>query len=480
MLASLQDIHKSYDYRTILDAAALSVARGERIGLVGANGAGKTTLLRILAGDLHADRGLRQPAPGVRLGVLAQEPPDCGDATLGDVIAGALAELRELEIRLRTLEAALPRLGGADLTLALAEYGDVSEAFERAGGYELATRELQVLAGLRLEHLPRARLARTLSGGERARLGLAVLLLQFPDLLLLDEPTNHLDQASLNWLEGYLAAYPGGVVLASHDREFLNRVATAIVEIDEHTRRTRRYRGDYDAYALAKARERAQWIADYARQQDEIRALRLEMHETARRNTFKAPTDGDKFILYKKQQTHQATVSKRVRAAAERLARIEENPIPKPPRDLRFTADFDPDALGGRLPLVVSGLGKSYGGRVILDDVSLALGARGRIVLAGPNGSGKSTLLRLLAGLEAPDAGERSVHPAARIGYLDQDGASLDPGNACLKRIGKGWMGRSRCGSRRCWKAACSPTKTSAWRSARSAVASGASCRSRV
>lgn len=426
MLASLRHIHKSYDHHPILTEVALSVSPGERIGLVGANGAGKSTLLRILAGDLLPDRGERFFAPGVRPGYLPQEPLETGEATLGNVLKAALEPVRALEAQMRAFEAALPGLQGDALAAALDDYGEVSDAFERAGGYELDHREAEVVAGLRLAHLPPERVAATLSGGERARLSLAVLLLQSPNLLLLDEPTSHLDQSSLNWLEGYLTAYSGGAVIVSHDREFLNRTVTAIVEMDEHSRRVRRFSGDYDAYAAARAREQAQWAADYERQQEEIRALRLDMHETARRNTYKAPTDNDKFIVYGKKQTHAATVSKKVRAAAEKLSRIEENPIAKPPKPLHFAAGFDPEAMAGRLPLMVSGLRKSYGGRVILDDVSLALGARGRIVLAGPNGSGKSTLLRLLVGTEAPDAGERMLHPVARIGYLDQDGSSLD------------------------------------------------------
>ena len=441
MLASLRNIYKSYDFHPVLAEAALAVSSGERIGLVGANGSGKSTLLRILAGDLHADRGERTLAPGIRLGYLPQESPDTGDQTMGSVLQGALAQTRALEAQMRALEAQLPELQGAALANALSTYGELSDAFERAGGYEIESREEQVLAGLRLGHLPRQRVAATLSGGERARLSLAVLLLQAPDLLLLDEPTSHLDQSSLNWLESWLATYPGGAVIVSHDREFLNRTVTAIVEMDEHSHRARRFSGDYDAYAAARAREQAQWAADYERQQDEIKALRLEMKETARRNTYKAPTDNDKFIVYGKKQTHAATVSRKVRAAAEKLSRIEENPIAKPPKPLRFAADFDPEAMAGRLPLIVSGLRKAYGGRVILDGVSLALGARGRIVLAGPNGSGKSTLLRLLAGVEEADAGERMVHPAARIGYLDQDGASLDSAQAVFEAYRAGLEG---------------------------------------
>ena len=441
MLASLHHITKIYDHRPILDRADLSVAAGERVGLVGANGAGKSTLLRILAGDLAADGGNRQVGPGVQLGYLPQEPPEPAGSTLGDVIAEAQGWLLALERRMRELEAAMTVLIGSELEAALAEYGQASDSFERSGGYALDSRESRILAGLRLSHLPRERLARTLSGGERARLGLAVLLLQAPDVLLLDEPTNHLDQASLTWLEAWLTAYSGGAVIVSHDREFLNHTATAIVEIDEFSRRTRRYRGDYDAYAAAHEAEREQWAADWERQQDEIRALRLEMAETARRNTFKASTDNDKFVRYKKQQTHQATVSKKVRVAAEKLSRIEESPIPKPPKPLRFTAEFDPEAMGGRLPLVVSGLRKAYGSRVVLNGISLAVGARSRIVLAGPNGSGKSTLLRLLAGHEVADSGERHIHPAAIIGYLDQDGSALDPARTLFEAYREGLAG---------------------------------------
>jgi macrolide transport system ATP-binding/permease protein len=426
LLFTAQNIHKSFDHHPVLDGAALAVANGIRIGLVGANGVGKSTLLQIIAGRLPADRGAVVWGSGARLGFLPQEPPDRGAATLADILAVAHTHLLALEKRMRELEGRMTTAHGDELAAVLAEYGEVSDRFERDGGYERASREAQVLAGLHLDYLPRHQPASTLSGGERARLGMAELLLTAPDVLLLDEPTNHLDQASLRWLEDWLSACPGGVVMASHDREFLNRVATDIVEIDEHTRRTRHYHGDYDAWAEAKARERAQWLADYERQQEEIKALRLEMHETARRNTFKAITDGDKFIKYKKEQTHQATVSKKVRSAAEKLSRIEEDPVARPPKPLRFTADFDPEAMSGRLPLIASGLSKTYDGRVILDDVSLALGARGRIMLVGPNGCGKSTLLRLLAGAEAPDSGEVRRHPAARIGYLDQDGAALN------------------------------------------------------
>jgi macrolide transport system ATP-binding/permease protein len=424
----LDDVSKTYGLHPILNHVSLALHDGERIGLVGANGVGKSTLIKIITGEVAPDAGGVTLAPNIRVGYLAQVMTGADDQTLAGMIDHALALPRQLEARLRDLEGQLSTLHGDDLSAALSAYGDTQEAFERIGGYDLDSRLEANFAGLNIAHLPRDQAYRALSGGEKTRVGLALLLLDQPDLLLLDEPTNHLDFHSMTWLEKTLAEHRGAALLVSHDRRFLNRTATAILEIDEHTHTARRYAGSYDNYRRAKQQERRQWELDHARQQEEIKALKLEIRQTARRNdNYRTHSDNDKMILHAKQQTHDATVSKRVRVAEEKLARIEANPIPRPPQPLRFNGDFDPHALSSRYPLTLYGISKRYGERTILDDIHLTLSAGGRVVIIGDNGAGKTTLLRVIAGSEQPDAGERSISPAVKIGYLDQEAQGLDP-----------------------------------------------------
>lgn len=427
-MLAVTDISKTYGFTTVLNRVSLSLTDGQRVGVVGANGVGKSTLFKIIIGEIAPDEGSVQIATGARVGYLAQVITGFEAKTIAELISESLAEITDLEARMRQLERLMSETTGAALDAVLAEYGEVSDQFDRRGGYDLEHRLDVILTGLQVGDLDRARPFATLSGGEKARVGLAILLLQGPDLLLLDEPTNHLDIVSLNWLEDYLAAYRGAMLIISHDRHFLNRIVTAIVEIDEHTRGARRYGGDYDAYHQAKQAERRKWEIDYARQQDEIKALRLEIKEGAHRNSnYRAHTDGDKFVINIKKATHDHTVSKRIRAAEEKLKRIEANPIPQPPRPLRFHAGFDPEALKGHNPVILSNISKCFGERLIFEDASLVLGPRARVALVGPNGAGKSTLLRILLGHEPADAGEVYIHPAARIGYLDQEQADLDP-----------------------------------------------------
>ncbi len=425
---TLYHLSKTYGFQPILNDISLIVNGGERLGLVGANGVGKSTLLKIVTGEVEADSGSVTLAPGYRLGYLAQIIEGYDEQTLGALIAASVASLRALETRMRDLEQAMTTASGDALDAIMTEYGDASEAFERYGGYDLDYRIDLVLAGLGVAHIARDRAFGTLSGGEKARVGLALLLLQSPDILLLDEPTNHLDFATMRWLEDYLRGYHGAILAVSHDREFLNHVATAIVEIDEHSRAAKRYSGDYDSYRRARAQERAKWERDYASQQDELKALRIALKQTARQNSnYRAHTDNDKFVRNGKKATHDDTVAQRVSAVAEKLKRIEADPIPEPPDALRFQAEFDPAELKGRMPVTVSGLSKRYGERTILDSLTFVVGPRSRIVLVGPNGAGKSTLLRILTGCERPDRGEVHISPGARVGYLDQEGRTLDP-----------------------------------------------------
>jgi macrolide transport system ATP-binding/permease protein len=257
---------------------------------------------------------------------------------------------------------------------------------------------------------------------------LAALLLQEPDLLLLDEPTNHLDFRALAWLEEYLADFRGGLVAVSHDRQFLNQTVGAIVEIDEHSKEAKLYNGNYDFYAEVKAQEREKWQESYWAQQEEIWELRKTIKLKARQvgHGNRAPRDNDKFITYFKAQRVDDAVARNVRSAEEKLRRIEEDPIPKPPRPLEINPTFDPAALVSRTPLSASNLHKQYGQQVVLDGVNVTISADSRVVIVGPNGAGKSTLLRILAGAEQPDQGNVTRAPSVVLGYLDQEQQTLD------------------------------------------------------
>ncbi|HEX3053906.1 MAG TPA: ABC-F type ribosomal protection protein [Aggregatilineaceae bacterium] len=443
-MLQLSNISKSYGDQQILNQAALILNDGQRVGLVGANGVGKSTLLKIIMGQIEADSQSISVTSGAQVGYLAQTIDYKEGQTIQTLSEEAMQHLKTLENRMRELETCMADQSD-DLDSIMQEYGEISDRFERYGGYEMDYRIKLLLSGLKVDHLPRERQVVTLSGGEKARLGLAMLLLQNPDVLLLDEPTNHLDFASLGWLEAYLQAYRGSVLIVSHDREFLNRTVTAIVEIEEHSRKTKMYAGNYDAYLQAKTIERRQWEEAYANQQEEIKELRRAIKVQARQVAHnRPPTDADKFLKHFKRGMVDKAISSRVASAEERLRRIEENPIPRPPKELQFEADFDPEAVQGRTPLFVSGLSKCYGERRILDSISFTLGPRSRIVLVGPNGAGKSTLLKILAGYEAYDAGEVYVSPQVKIGYLDQQQEQLEANQTVLEVYREGLTGEDQ------------------------------------
>jgi macrolide transport system ATP-binding/permease protein len=435
---SVLNVSKTYGYTTVLSGVSLVLNQGQRIGLVGANGVGKSTLLKIITREVEADSGAVTCSPGMQLGYLAQVIDSADNQTLDDMIAHSMRHLYQLESRMRELETFMAE-GGAFLDTAMIEYGDVSEQFERYGGYELDSRVDAVLNGLGVGHIARNRLFETLSGGEKSRVALAMLLLQAPDVLLLDEPTNHLDFSAMTWLEDTLQTYRGAVMIVSHDRLFLNRTITAIVEIDEHSRTSKTYAGNYDSYTAAKRTERRKWEQVFERQQEEIKMLRLAIKETARRNdNYRTHSDNDKHVLYAKKQTHAETVSKRIHTAEEKLKRIEADPIPRPPEPLQFHPDFDPQSLKGRHPLVVNSLSKAFGEKCVLDKISFTLGARDRVVIVGVNGAGKSTLLKLIVGVETLGNGTVYINPAVRIGYLDQEGEGLNPAHTVFEAYAHG------------------------------------------
>lgn len=439
MQLSVASIFKSYGIQPVLNQVSFTLADGQRLGLVGPNGVGKSTLLKIIMGQLEADSGKVNLPADATLGYLPQSIEDFGDKTLQDLVAESMQHLHTLEQRMRQLEEQMAIVQKPALDTILLDYEAAIEQFERYGGYEMDYRVDQVLDGLGVGRIPRERAVATLSGGEKARVSLAMLLLKAPDLLILDEPTNHLDASCLTWLEGYLQGYRGAILIVSHDREFLNRTVTAIMEIEEHSRQAKHYTDNYDAFLQAKALERRRWQEDYERQQEEMKRLRHEIKTTARFVAHNRPArDNDKFLKHFKRAQVEGSISSKVHSAEEKLRRLEENAIPQPPEALSFSPDFDPQTLKGHTPLSVYGLHKSFGSRCILDDVSFGVDARSRILLVGPNGAGKSTLLKTLAGWEKPDAGDVYVNPQVKIGYLDQEQETLDLGKTVLEAYKEG------------------------------------------
>ncbi|GAC1348517.1 MAG: hypothetical protein NVSMB27_16570 [Ktedonobacteraceae bacterium] len=275
MLLAVRNLSKSYGAIHVLNELAFVINDGDRVGIVGSNGVGKSTLLKILVGQEEGDEGTFSFAPSIQVGYLPQTTPEFHGQTMQDLILESLGNLRQLEERMRQIESLMTKASEEQTAALLEEYGHVSTRFQDRGGYDLDYKIDTILDGLHISYLPRTQEVQTLSGGEKARVSLATLLLRSPDLLLLDEPTNHLDFASMEWLETYLSHYHGAAMMVSHDRQFLNRAVNQVFEIDEHDHHLKKYEGNYDAYTLAKAAERAKWEEDYERQQEGGQADRV-------------------------------------------------------------------------------------------------------------------------------------------------------------------------------------------------------------
>lgn len=426
---SMKDVSKSYGDRTVLDQVSLSVRPGERAGVIGENGSGKSTLLRLLAGAEVPDGGeVTVRFPG-GVGHLAQTLALDPGQTVQAAVDAALAELRELEGRIRAAEATL-----ADATEAeLAAYGDLLTAYEDCGGYEADARVDAALHGLGLAHVGRDRPLGSLSGGERSRVALACVLAAAPELLLLDEPTNHLDLRATTYLEEQLRAHRGTVVAVTHDRTFLERIATTILEVDRDTRAVTRYGDGWAGYRTAKAAARRRWEQDHQEWLDEVARTRELVAAAGQRlaATGKDPQQG----FGKHRRSHEAKLSGQVRAARVRLERLEREPVPAPPEPLEFTAA---PATTGADGLLAELSGVVVGDRLRLDSLQVKAGTR--LLVDGPNGAGKTTLLRVLAGDLTPDAG--TVHRTARVGYLAQELAPApDPRLSLLGAFAAGRRG---------------------------------------
>ncbi|MFK0245750.1 ribosomal protection-like ABC-F family protein [Amycolatopsis azurea] len=409
----LSGVTKRFDDHLVLDQVSFTAKPGEKAGVIGDNGSGKSTLLRLIAGRDRADNGtVTVTAPG-GVGYLPQtlELPDT--ATVGDAIDLALADIRELEARLRAAETSL------ETAEDLAVYGDLLTAYEARGGYEADARVEVALHGLGQPGLDRGRELGTLSGGQRSRLALAATLASSPELLLLDEPTNDLDDQAVAWLENHLRGHRGRLVAITHDRMFLSRVTTTILEVDADRRTVHRHGDGYAGYLAAKAAARARWVREY--EEWRLEKSRYERMADVNIDRFsaiprKAPAAFSGAGAFRARSRAHGAKS-RIRSARERIQRLEADPVPPPPRPLRFTGRIEAgEAEADRYVVKVDDV--SVDGRLSRTSLSVLPGER--VLVTGPNGVGKTTLMRVLAGELAPSTG--SAERAGRIGFLHQNG----------------------------------------------------------
>ncbi|EAP97331.1 putative ABC transporter ATP-binding protein [Janibacter sp. HTCC2649] len=414
---TLRDVSHGYAGRSVLDAIDLTVAPGQRVGLIGENGSGKSTLIRLVAGIEQPNRGsITTPHD---LGYLAQDSGLDPRNTIGDVLTQALAPLHDAVARLEALSHDLVNPVAAqtyDELLTWATFHDAWDADRRA---EISAQRLGLGA---LDH---ARTIAELSGGQRSRLALAALLTRRPECLVLDEPTNHLDDQALDHLESELNQLPGAVLVASHDRTFLDTVCTAVVDLDPSHFGTdgeggRRFTGNYTAYLTVRRDSQRRWEEAYAAQQAELADLRTAARTTTSDVAHnRGPRDNDKFIHAFKGARVQKSASRRSRDAQQRIEVLERDQVRKPRPPLTFAGDF---TAAGAASVRVRDL--LVDGRVHVPRLDVAAGEH--VLIEGSNGSGKSTLLKVLAGRVAPDAGDVQVS-ARRVGLLTQDVEFPDP-----------------------------------------------------
>ena len=410
---SAQNIAKSFGVHAVLKDVSFTIQQGERIGLVGVNGCGKSTLMRIIAGLDTQDSGELSIVRGTRIGYLAQQDMVTSGASVWAELEKVYAPVFEMERRLRALESDMAHAHEQPHEFARlsAEYDRLTQRFEEADGYSWKSMVSGVLNGLGFSPAQYEQEVDSLSGGEKTRLCLARLLLQKPDLLLLDEPTNHLDMETLSWLENYLAAYKGSVLVISHDRYFLDHVCSGIVEI--LMGHSEQYGGNYTRY-IAQRQERFE---------SRIRAYELQQKEIERQQAIIA-----RYRMYNREKSIRAAESRE--KALERMEKLEK---PVDERAIRFS--FKARRRTGEDVLRINGVSKSFGDKHLFSDFSLHVRAGDRIALIGPNGVGKSTLIKLITGDEQADTGDIRYGANVDIGYYDQHQSALHPEKTVLDEV---------------------------------------------
>jgi ATP-binding cassette subfamily F protein 3 len=428
-------ISKLYGGNTILENVSFTISPGERLGLIGPNGCGKTTLLRILVGVEPADRGsVQYDPPGLRIGYLPQGLAPSQEDTLGDYLRRWQGDMDGLSRELESLAKALARAPN-QLGLQQAYDATLSKLARLA---EDQGKSPAVLASLGLDGYPLDTPVKILSGGQKTRLALAGVLIAEPQLLILDEPTNHLDLDMLEWLENWMNGYPGAALIVSHDRTFLDRTVTGVLELDPQTHSTRSFSGNYSDYLEQKLLEREKLWQAYTDQLEEINRLRQAAARVRGEAAFKRGgkgDSGDKFAKGFFANRTKRTV-KKAKSLEKRLDRLlTGEKIEKPKANWQMKVEFNQASESGKDVLRCEGLCVGYGELVLVRNFSTVLRYNSRVALIGPNGAGKTTLVRTIAGLIPPLAGHYRLGANVQIGYMAQEQENLDPETDALTLI---------------------------------------------
>lgn len=398
MILACQNITKAFGEHLVLKNASFHIEEREKTAIVGINGAGKSTLLKIIMKELAADEGQTIITKGKTIGYLAQHQEMTSGNTIFDELLTVKQEVLSLETRMREVEQSMKHATGDSLTELMDSYARLSHEFEQQNGYAWKSEITGVLKGLGFEEEDFAKKVDTLSGGQKTRVSLGKLLLSRPDIIMLDEPTNHLDMNSITWLETFLMNYQGAVIIVSHDRYFLNRVVTKIVEIDQGTVTT--FRGNYTDYAQKKAQLREAQMQAYLNQQQEIRH---QEEVIARLKSFNR--------------------EKSIRRAESREKMLDKIEVLEKPTEARtdMHIELEPRFPSGSDVLAVEGLSKAFPPRTLFNDLNFEIKRGERVALIGNNGTGKTTILKILNGVLPADRGEFRLGARVRIGYYDQE-----------------------------------------------------------
>lgn len=398
MLLTCQNIQKSFGEKTILDQISFHIEEREKVALIGSNGAGKTTLLRIIRRELEPDGGQIVLAKGASLGYLAQHQDVQGGRTIYQELLKEKQYLLDIEEKMRQMEQAMKQAKGEALEKLMDTYASLTQKFEQNNGYACQSEVTGVLKGLGFSEGDFHRPIANLSGGQKTRVALGCLLLGKPDILLLDEPTNHLDMDSIVWLETYLLNYPGAVLIVSHDRYFLDRIVTRVVELEQG--KAMAFSGNYTAFSQKKAQVREAQVRAYQNQQQEIR------HQEE--------------VIAKLKSFNREKSIRRAESREKKLDKITLLDRPVMEEDSMHMR-LEPRMESGKDVLSVQELAKSFGPDKLFEDLSFEVKRGERVALIGGNGTGKTTILKMINGLLPPDQGTCSLGSRVQIGYYDQE-----------------------------------------------------------